>query len=143
MDNDSEALARFKAAFIRLRESRPERIDKSAKITQANIAREAGCDPSALRKSRFPDLILEIQEFAGALTPPKDRVSPDTGRKKSRDLRTRLAAVRLQRDELARRLVEADARILELGFELRQLRGEEEATSNVVALRPDANRSAD
>ncbi len=35
-------------------------------VSQNNVAREAGCNPSALRKSRFPSLVAEIQIYRAA-----------------------------------------------------------------------------
>jgi hypothetical protein len=57
----STAEQEFRAAFQRLCDGRPQRIDKVAKVTQNNVAREAGRDPSALRASRYPALAAEIQ----------------------------------------------------------------------------------
>lgn len=54
---------RFRAAFERLKSDTPIHIARGSALTQNNIAREAGLDPSALKKSRFPELIQDIQNW--------------------------------------------------------------------------------
>lgn len=56
----------FRAAFERLKKNKPNVLPKNSLVTQNNVAREAGKDPSALRKTRYPLLILEIQSFINA-----------------------------------------------------------------------------
>ncbi len=41
---------RFRAAFERLKSDTPIHIARGSALTQNNIAREAGLDPSALKK---------------------------------------------------------------------------------------------
>jgi len=41
----------------------PKILPKGSKVSQNNVAREAGCTPSALRKERFPNLIERIKTF--------------------------------------------------------------------------------
>ena len=57
------AVEQYNAAFERLKHNRPERLPKGALVSQNNVAKEAGSDPSALKKSRFPLLIAEIQKY--------------------------------------------------------------------------------
>lgn len=38
-------------------------IPKGTPVTQNNVGKEAGSDPSALTKSRFPSLIAEIKTY--------------------------------------------------------------------------------
>jgi hypothetical protein len=54
---------RFRDAFRRLRNGEPKIMPHGTAVSQNNVAREAGCDPSALRKSRFPALVREIQAY--------------------------------------------------------------------------------
>ena len=54
---------RFRAAFDRLKQGSPEVLARTAAVSQNNVAKEANCDPSALRKSRFPSLVAEIQHY--------------------------------------------------------------------------------
>lgn len=64
--NQTELLSaeqRFRLAFERLKANTPKLVEFGTLVTQNNVAREAGCDPSALRKARFPALIREIQAY--------------------------------------------------------------------------------
>ncbi|WP_318351643.1 hypothetical protein [Klebsiella pneumoniae] len=51
----------YRAAFERLKSNKPERLPKGTPVSQNNVAKEAGSDPSALKKARFPLLIAEIK----------------------------------------------------------------------------------
>lgn len=63
MLQNKKAVDSFRSAFERLKNNTPEILPAGAKATQNNVAREAGRDPSALRASRYPDLIAEIQAY--------------------------------------------------------------------------------
>lgn len=107
----------YRAAFERLKSNKPERLPKGTPVSQNNVAKEAGCDPSALKKTRFPLLIAEIQKYVELQTkerPPSARQLSIIARKKNRELRERLEQIEQQRDHLASLLLEADATILEL-----------------------------
>jgi hypothetical protein len=60
------AEANFREAFERLKIGAQEVLPAGSMVSQNNVAREAGCDPSALRKSRFPSRIAEIQIYRAA-----------------------------------------------------------------------------
>lgn len=51
----------YRDAWQRIKEGKPIRIPVGSPATLANIAREAGKDPSALKRSRFPSLVHEIE----------------------------------------------------------------------------------
>lgn len=107
----------FRAAFERLKQNRPERMDAGTPVTQNNVAREAGKDPSALKKDRFPALIAEIQSFVATAqsTPaPSARQSLKKKRTKNRALRDRVKDVERERDHAMSLLVSADMKVLEL-----------------------------
>mgnify|MGYP003629439734 FL=1 len=53
----------FRDAFDRLKKGKTIRLPLGAAVTQNNVAREAGRDPSALKKDRYPLLILEVQAY--------------------------------------------------------------------------------
>ncbi|WP_146093438.1 hypothetical protein [Xanthomonas pisi] len=123
------AEARFRDAFHRLRDGCPRLLEPGSKPTQNNVAREAGCDPSALKKSRFPTLVAEIQAFAlkhednggepSVPSPPRNaQVCP-----KCDSLKDQLRQVTLQRDAAMSALVLADAHMLELAQRVLQLEG--------------------
>lgn len=107
----------YRAAFERLKNDEPQRVPKGTPISQNNVAKEAGSDPSALKKARFPTLIAEIQKYVEnhvGNRPESAHQVRISARKKNRGLRERMEAVVQQRDHLASLLTEADATILEL-----------------------------
>jgi uncharacterized membrane protein len=113
----SSAEQRFRDAFERLKLGVPEVLPRGTPVSQNNVAKEAGCDPSALRKSRFPLLVLDIQEWVEAHkgeTPPSERQRLLKQRGKNRDLRETMADLKKQRDAAVGKLADADLRIVEL-----------------------------
>lgn len=127
----------FREAFIRLTRNRPERMPKGTPVSQNNVAREAGCDPSALRKSRYPSLIAEIQQWLDDKAPdvsPSNRQTTLAQRARNRSLREKLELMKLQRDHALSLLVEADTKIHELTIENSRLRALHPA-SKVVNIR--------
>lgn len=112
-----KAVEVYRAAFERLKDNSPERLPVDTPVSQNNVAKEAGSDPSALRKSRFPTLISEIQQYVEEHSQdraPSVRQVRLLARRKNRSLRERIDEVTQQRDHLASLLGEADATILEL-----------------------------
>ncbi len=89
----------FREAFERLKSNQPERLDRGSAVTQNNVAREAGCDPSALKKDRYPLLVTEIQAYK-----TMERDSSARSRKgndnRTKSCQDRLNACKKQRDEL-------------------------------------------
>lgn len=111
----------FREAFDRLKLGKPRVLPKGAPVTQNNVAREAGRDPTALRKSRYPALVREIQQWVAdheAALPDSAAQAKKKARAKNRNLRELLAAFKLERDTALSLLVHADAKILELTMEL-------------------------
>ncbi|HAT4986200.1 TPA: hypothetical protein I9786_004663 [Serratia marcescens] len=128
----------YRAAFERLKNNKPERLPKGTPVSQNNVAKEAGRDPSALKKTRFPLLIAEIQTYVASYAedrPLSVRQVSLLARQKNRGLRERIGEIEQQRDHLASLLSEADATILELYDRIteleRQLPG-----SNVLPIDP-------
>ncbi|HEY8585435.1 MAG TPA: hypothetical protein VIL60_01760 [Rhodanobacter sp.] len=117
----SRAELAFRDAFERLKFGKQKLLRKGTRVSQNNVAKEAGCDASALKKARFPDLVAEIQrwinEHAGSPAAASSRQNVLAQRNHNRDLRERIAAVESQRDKAMGLLAEADARILELTIE--------------------------
>ncbi len=102
------------------------------------MAKEAGRDPSALKKTRFPLLIAEIQTYVASYAedrPLSVRQVSLLARQKNLGLRERIGEIEQQRDHLASLLSEADTTILELYDRIteleRQLPG-----SNVLPIDP-------
>jgi len=108
---------RFRHAFDRLKLGVPNILPKGTSISQNNVAKEAGCDPSALRKTRFPLLVLEIQEWIENHEDEQQvsaRQKLVKQRRKNRDTRDTIADLKRQRDIAAGLLADANLRIVEL-----------------------------
>lgn len=118
----------FREAFERLKNGAPQSLKKGTPVTQNNIAREAGCDPSALRKSRYPQLIREIQEWVLRNSEVNPEVSAQqtvrAQKGKNRSLRARLEDQKMSLDHALALLIEADAKILELAMDVERLRAQ-------------------
>lgn len=115
---------RFHAAFERLKLGAPKVLPKGTHVSQNNVAKEAGCDPSALRKARFPLLVIAIQEWVEAhkgepFTSERQRLLKL--RRKNRDTRETIVDLKKQRDSVAGLLADADLRIVELSEKVADL----------------------
>lgn len=116
-DAAASAEQRFRDAFERLKLGVPHVLPKGTPVSQNNVAKEAGCDPSALRKARFPLLVLSIQEWVESRKgdqQPSERQRLLKQRSKNRDMRSTIADLKRQRDIAAGMLADADLRIVEL-----------------------------
>lgn len=146
--NDSEqkvdsAEDAFRLAFDRLKRDAPQLLPRGTPVSQANVAREAGRDPSALRKARYPQLIGDIQRWQRhnpSHHAPSERAVSRAIREVRRDMKSKLAEIIRERDHLASLLLEADAKIIELTAELGEFRStttvrqREPLGTNVTAL---------
>ena len=119
----TSAEERFRAAFDRLKRNKPDLLPAGTPVTQNNVAREAGCDPSALRKTRFPELVREIQRFNTESTSAQSRQANATAprRKDGDDAQDHLAEIIKQRDTAQSQLVGAHRRIMQLMAEIKDL----------------------
>lgn len=137
--NPGQAERRFREAFERLADGRPIRVPRGSKVTQNNVAKEAGVVPSALRSSRFPKLVMEIENWArrheGDPSQKSERQRAFERRAHNRSLKDRIVNLAAQRDQALSRLLSAEARILELLLENERLRTEGQVT-NIAPLRP-------
>lgn len=79
----------FRLAFERLKNNKPEILAPNSSVTQNNVAREAGRDPSALKKNRYPFLISEIQAYK------KSKIESAPVIKKNHDNRSRTGKEKL------------------------------------------------
>lgn len=110
----------FREAFDRLKRNCPQLLPSGTPVSQNNVAKEAGRDPSALRKGRYPGLIEEIQRWLDTNTSRTSSLQRQTlaaRRKRARTQKEKLQTLKVQRDSLASLLVEADAKIVELTLE--------------------------
>ena len=136
------AADQYRDAFERLKLNKPQLLPKGTPVTQNNVAKEAGSDPSALKKSRFPSLIAEIKTYVeqhAEKRPPSLNQVNHLARQKSRALRDRIEQVARQRDQLASLLSEADAKIIELYDRIAELERQLPA-SNILSLVPRGPR---
>ena len=127
MSHRSSAEDEFRAAFARLREGAPRVLARGTPVSQNNVAREAGVDPTALKKARFPTLVEDIQSWIAehaTASPPSARQRQRAARVRNRSLQERLTTFEEQRDLAQSLLVEADATILDLTSQVAQLRTE-------------------
>lgn len=110
----------FRDAFERLKGGKPTQLPRGTTVSQNNVAKEAGCVPSALRKSRFPSLVSEIQRWVdehASNAPPSRRQVVLAQRGRNRALKETIEGLRAERDRALSLLVEADGKILELLLE--------------------------
>lgn len=128
----------FRNAFQRLKVDAPRLLAKGTAVTQNNVAREAGVDPSALKKSRYPQLIFEIQQWIKD-NPDLNQITKNSATKlqkrKNRDLRDQLKELTLQRDHAISMLTDADLLILKLTKENQQLQRELLENTNIHILK--------
>lgn len=90
------AVESFTEAFERLKNNTPINLPEGTPVTQNNVAREAGRDPSALRAERYPDLLLKIQLYISN----KKEQGKKSSRNRARKIEKRLSDCKRQRDKL-------------------------------------------
>lgn len=145
--NPKKAEANFREAFERLKIGASKVIAAGSHLSQNNVAKEAGCDPSALRKSRFPSLVAEIQNYLAVHTserPESVRQKLLKRRKRGRADRDTIGDLKKQRDNAAGLLVDANAQISILTRRLRDMEVRmgnlpSKAVTNVISPKPRAN----
>ncbi|MCT8891405.1 hypothetical protein [Klebsiella quasipneumoniae] len=120
--NEKNAAIEFKNAFNRLKNNNTRILPAGTKVTQNNVSREAGYDPSALKKSRHPSLVLEIQEYISDLK-KREEILNHGNEKKVRDIKERLDDCRKQRDKLMSIVIAQNEYILQLINEVETLSG--------------------
>lgn len=139
----SKAELKFRDAFERLKQGKPDILPKGTPLSQNNVAKEAGVDPSALRRARFPELVAEIQEWIEAHKDEKTTKTPRqmmlAQRSRNRDLKEKYKSLEEQRDKALSQLLDAQACILELTLENQRLRAQL-PQSNVRHLSPPPKR---
>lgn len=129
LSDSVSAEAKFRAAFDRLKNSVPQVLSAGTPVSQNNVAKEAGVDPSALRKSRFPSLISEIQAYVEI----QKRESAEKAKAKAvraqrrLDLKSKLERVTKQRDDAQSQLVQLQFMVIDLSQRNAQLESEVES----------------
>lgn len=114
---------RFRQAFERLKAGEPKVMKRGTSVTQNNVAREAGCDASALKKARFPALIREIQAYIELHQDNDHSAGQKTKRRRAanRSKQERLEDAIRQRDQAQSILASANMRIVELTDQVQSL----------------------
>jgi len=133
----------FQDAFERLKCDKPIRLPRGTPVSRNNVAKEAGRDPSALRKSRYPRLIRGIQKWIEDNgNAPRNRASSASlikgARDKNRELKARIEELTQQRDRAMARLVIAEESILDLHRRLQAYKARLGETDSVVPIRGGA-----
>ncbi len=107
---------RLQAAFERLKAGTPQIVRKSTRISQRSVAIEASCDPTALRQSRYPELLREIKAYVEEqkLRSPSKRQASLQRKQGRRAIASRLEDTIKQRDAAQSMLLNAERAILEL-----------------------------
>lgn len=94
-----KAVELFEDAFDRLKRGKPTRLPSGASVTQNNVAKEAGRDPSALRAERYPELLQRIKAYIASAKETAGS-GKRAARSRARKIEERLADCRRQRDRL-------------------------------------------
>ena len=117
MSSASEtAEQRFRSAFERLKADEPQLLPRGTPVSQNNAAKEAGTDPTALKKVRYPALIREIQAWVEINGQEKavQRERQDRRRRARDDLAAKVRKLEDQRDHAQAQLLNAERMVLEL-----------------------------
>lgn len=141
---DAEKL--FRDAFERLKCNKPTTLPRNTPVTQNNVAKEAGRDPSALRKSRYPRLIREIQKWIEDNgNAPRNRASHASlikgARDKNRQLKSRFEEITQQRDKAMARLVISEEFILDQHRQLQDYKARLGEVDKVVPISGAAKKA--
>ena len=124
-ETKQSAEQRFRAAFERLKDGKPELLPEGTPVSQNNVAKEAGCDPSALRNHGFHRLIAEIRQYVESHkgeAPESKRQRILKQRRKNRETSETIADLKQQRDVVVGMLADANLLIVELTEELADVR---------------------
>jgi len=113
----------FRGAFDRLKRGKTIFLPPGSLVTQNNVAREAGRDPSALKKDRYPLLVLEIQAYIASKS-EQNKGSRRTTDNRVRTDKKKLADYRKQIDRLSSIVAAQDSTIEGLLDEIERLRSE-------------------
>lgn len=106
---------RFRAAFERLKGGESQLLPINAPVSQNNVAKEAGTDPSALKKSRYPALIREIQAWIEINGQQEAAKRERQKQKQAReDMTEKVDRLTAERDNAQSQLVSSHRVILEL-----------------------------
>ncbi len=129
----------FREAFERLKAGVPRILPPGTLVSQNNVAKEAGCDPTALKKARYPGLVNEIQAYLTSHSqerPPSERQRQLKARQVSRSKSQTIESLKAQRDDAVSRLVEAREVVIEQAARIRDLEAKLEDLQPSAAVTP-------
>jgi len=113
-------------AFERLKINKPEIVPKGTPVSQNNVAKEAGVDPSALRSSRYPVITKSIKtwiaENSNKSHQKSQRQKNIIQRSRNKDLKEQIRDLKEQRDNALSKILDAQRQIVELTRENKSLR---------------------
>lgn len=122
---ETTAEQRFRQAFERLKENKPTLLEPGTPVSQNNVAKEAGCDPTALRKARFVTLVEDIKTYVQEQNKneaPSKRQTALKQKATRQQQRDRIAELKQQRDVAVSQMANANRRVIELFEEVQVLR---------------------
>lgn len=119
----NNAEARFRAAFERIKQGTTEILPIGSVVSQHNVAIEAACTPSSLRKDRFPALVEEIQIFVAGSKPLSQHSKGllETARRRISKLESELRTSELRYELAASEVLTLLKEVAELKREIFQL----------------------
>ena len=97
----SNAETVLREAFERLKTNNPINVPKNTRVSQNNVAKEAGKHPTALKKDRFPMLVLEIQDYLKQQEIDAEVIYKKKQLRKQRSIEEKMADCKKQKDKLA------------------------------------------
>ena len=105
----------YRKAFERLKNRAPINLPLRSAVSQKNVALEAGKEESALKRSRFPDLVAEIKRYVEDHASNKQkRDELSAANAKIEKLQSQLTQAIELRDEALSKLHIAELLILDL-----------------------------
>ena len=114
---------------------------KGTPLSQNNVAKEAGVDPSARCRARFLELVTDIQAWIGARQYESPQKTPRqmmlTQRSRNRDFQEQNHALKGPRDNALGQQVDAQARILASTLESQRSRAWLSQSNVVYQHRPN------
>lgn len=118
----------YREAFERIVNGCPIRIPAGSLPTLANIAREAGRDPSALKKSRYPAFVRDVEqhnELVSSLSGNRDRSLSSQlsgARQENRELGKEKEQLSIEKYKLQSDCLNLQSAILAMALELDEYR---------------------
>lgn len=115
MSLEIDAEQRYRDAFERLKNNVPQLLARGTPVSQNNIAKEAGCDPSAFRRTRYPLLHREVQKWIKANARVDEKLEKRKKLRRQREtLKQTVTRLKKERDSAQSELVSAHRSILDL-----------------------------